>query len=213
MSNTKKLLAKLLVLCMVIGMVPATLLGAAAYTSYNNSYYYGVQEDTVSATFKDIPAGAWYNKALAWALEKGITKGTGDGTTFSPEQDCSENEIMTFLWRAAGSPKPVGAVTGTEYYSEAVQWATEQGIITGTHGGTDVCDRAEMVMYLWRAAGSPYRIYEHSFTDVDSTAEYYPALIWALREGITTGVSDTSFNPQGGCTRAQMVTFLYRAFA
>ena len=210
MSNTKKLLAKLLVLCMVVGMIPATLLGAAAASSYNDAYY-GVEEDTATI-FKDVPAGAYYAKAVNWATEMGITNGTSD-TTFSPDKECSEDEMMTFLWRAAGSPKTVGAVSGSDYYSQAVQWAKEKGIISGTHGGSDVCDRAEMVVFLWRAAGSPHRIYEHKFTDVDPNADYYPALLWALREGITNGTSDTTFSPEGGCTRAQMVTFLYRAYA
>lgn len=211
MRNTKKLLAKLLVLCMVVGMIPATLLGAAAASSYNDAYY-GVEEDTASAVFKDVPVGAYYAAALNWAVEKKITEGTS-ATTFSPEDSCKEHDMMTFLWRAAGSPKPEGAVSGTEYYSVAVQWAKEQGIITGTEGGSDVTSRAEMVIFLWRAAGSPHRLYKHTFTDVDETAEYYQAMIWALHEGITKGTSDTTFGPEGNCTRAQMVTFLYRAYA
>lgn len=207
MSNTKKLLAKLLVLCMVIGMVPATLLGTAA-ASYNNPYY-GVEEDAVTTIFTDVPAGSYYAKALNWAVEKGITKGTSD-TTFSPEQPCSKDEMMTFLWRAAGSPKPAGTVTGTEFHSEAVQWAQEKGI---SAGGSDACTRSEMVTFLWRAVGSPHRLYQHTFADVDATAEYYPALLWAVHEGITNGVSENAFGPDQVCTRAQMVTFLYRAYA
>lgn len=224
MSNRKKLLGKLLALGMAVGMIPASMLGAATASNSNDPYYgteedtgpvYGVVDDTttpvITVPFADVPAGAYYLEALKWAIDEGITNGVSD-TTFAPGQTCSEDQMITFLWRVAGSPRPANAVSGTDYYSEAVQWAREKGIIVGNYGGGDVCDRAEMVTFLWRAFQRPHRLFSHKFVDVDAAADYYPALLWALKEGITNGTSESTFSPHAACTRAQMVTFLYRAY-
>lgn len=170
--------------------------------------------------FTDVPADAYYADAVKWAVAEGITNGTSD-TAFGPDVSCTRAQMVTFLWRAAGSPEPTTAnnpftdVQSGAYYYDAVLWAVEQGITSGTSANTFAPDatvtRAQTVTFLWRQAGAPVVNYAMSFTDVDASAYYGEAVRWAVSEGITSGTSDSTFGPDMDCTRAQIVTFLYRA--
>ena len=175
----------------------------------------------VALPFTDVPADAYYYDAVAWAVENGITTGTGDGTTFSPNAPCTRGQIVTFLWRAAGCPEPKSSVnpfTDVEegaYYSKAVLWAVENGITTGTGDGTTFspdapCTRDQTVTFLWRAVEKPAATVGQSFTDVPADAYYASAVQWAVANGVTTGTGNGMFSPDATCTRAQIVTFLYR---
>ena len=197
------------------------------YTDLGNGRYSFVMPEggvTVSAVFTrirftDVPAGEWYYNAVYWAVENGVTDGTSD-TLFSPERDVTRAEMVTFLWRAAGSPEPTTTVNPFEdvsssaYYYDAVLWAVENGITDGVSetefDPTGECTRAQMVTFLWRAAGQPDAGTSNPFTDVDEEEYYYEAILWAAANGITDGMTDTTFVPGGNCTRAQAVTFLYR---
>ena len=170
-------------------------------------------------TFVDVPENAYYAPAVDWAVEKGVTDGTS-ATTFSPDAVCTRAQIVTFLYRAAGSPavkstvNPFTDVTASDYYYNAVLWAVENGITTGTSETTfspnESCTRAQCVTFLYRAVGSAATA-KASFTDVSADAYYAPAVDWAVEKGMTTGTSATTFSPDAACTRAQIVTFLYRA--
>ena len=171
--------------------------------------------------FTDVPAGSYYEDAVIWAVEKGITTGT-DATHFSPDGICTRAQAVTFLWRAAGSPAaksavmPFADVKAGSYYYDAVLWAVENGITQGTddtHFSPDgICTRAQAVTFLWRAAGSPApRSRTMPFTDVPVGSYYYDAVLWAVENGITKGTSETMFSPDATCSRAQIVTFLWRA--
>lgn len=170
-------------------------------------------------TFVDVPENAYYAPAVNWAVEKGVTEGTS-ATTFSPDAACTRAQIVTFLYRAAGSPavkstvNPFTDVTASDYYYNAVLWAVENGITTGTSETTfspnESCTRAQCVTFLYRAVGSAATA-KASFTDVSADAYYAPAVDWAVEKGVTTGTSATTFSPDDACTRAQIVTFLYRA--
>ncbi len=171
-----------------------------------------------TSQFTDISEGSYYYDAVMWAVEKGITTGTSD-TTFSPSQSCTRAQMVTFLWRAAGSPAATGSnpftdVTSDKYYYDAVLWAVEQGITTGTSDTTFSPDakvtRAQTVTFLYRYAGSPAVSGDNPFTDVSGSTYYTDAVQWAVDNSITTGTSTTSFSPENDCTRAQIVTFLYR---
>ncbi len=163
-------------------------------------------------TFTDVPAEEYYAEPVAWAVEKGITAGTSD-TTFSPDNTCTKAQIITFLWRAAGSPEPQNAdafsdVAADAYYAKATAWAAENGMAEGSTFDPEApCTRLMAVEFMWKHAGSPDAA-AASFTDVSSDA-----VDWALANGVTSGTSDTTFSPNDTCTRAQIVTFLYRAFA
>ena len=169
--------------------------------------------------FTDVPASAYYYDAVLWAVENGVTEGTS-ATTFSPDMSCTRAQMVTFLWRAAGSPEPVTTtnpftdVNSGVYYYNAVLWAVEQGITSGTSATTfapdATCTRAQTVTFLYRAAGSP-AVSGGSFSDVSADAYYADAVAWAVSEGVTVGTSDTTFSPDMNCTRAQIVTFMYRA--
>lgn len=169
--------------------------------------------------FTDVAEGAYYYDAVAWAVQNGITNGTS-ATTFGPDVSCTRAQMVTFLWRAAGSPEPTTAnnpftdVQAGSYYYDAVLWAVEQGITSGTSATTFAPDatvtRAQTVTFLWRQAGAPVVNYAMSFTDVDANAYYGEAVRWAVSEGVTSGTSATTFSPDMDCTRAQIVTFLYR---
>jgi len=173
-----------------------------------------------STRFYDIPAGAYYAEAVQWAIEKGITNGTTD-STFSPNATCTRAQMVTFLWRAAGSPAPNGRgqsfkdISAGAYYYDAVLWAVEQGITNGATATTfdpeGTVTRAQTVTFLYRAAGSPKADSRASFSDVASGAYYADAIGWAAEQAITNGTTATTFSPANGCTRAQIVTFLYRA--
>ena len=175
---------------------------------------------TTSSNFADVPSDAYYADAVAWAVSKGITTGTGDGK-FSPAAPCTRAQVVTFLWRAAGSPAPSSTasfadVPADAYYRDAVLWAVEKGITNGT--GADAfspdatVDRAQTVTFLYRYAGSPAAS-GGDFQDVASGSYYADAVAWAVSQEITNGTSPTTFAPASNCTRGQTVTFLFRALA
>ena len=177
-------------------------------------------EEAKISPFRDVPTDAYYYEAVKWAQKKGITGGIGDGL-FGPNQPCTRAQIVTFLWRAAGSPvvnyaMDLADVSGDAYYAEAVRWALSQGITTGTADGRFApnapCTRAQAVTFLFRASkasadGAP------AFSDVAADAYYAEAVKWATDNGITTGTTSSTFSPGSGCTRAQIVTFLWRLYA
>ena len=169
--------------------------------------------------FNDVKPGDYFYDAVNWAVEKGITTGTS-ATTFSPNASCTRAQIVTFLWRASGSPEPKTAsnpftdVAANAYYCKAVLWAVENGITTGTSATTfspdAPCTRAQGVTFLWRANGSKAASAAASFTDVASDAFYAPAVAWAAEQNVTGGVGNGLFSPDTTCTRAQIVSMLYR---
>ena len=168
--------------------------------------------------FTDISKSDYFYDAVLWAVDKGITSGTG-GTTFSPNASCTRGQMVTFLWRAAGSPAPKSAetpftdVNKGDYFYDAVLWAVEQGITSGTSATTfspnATVTRGQTVTFLWRAAGSPAAS-GSSFSDVSADAYYAQAVAWAVKENITAGTSASTFSPDAHCTRAQIVTFLWK---
>lgn len=180
-------------------------------------------EEEIPATglpFVDVAETAYYYQPVFWALEHGITAGT-DATHFSPDQNCTRGQVVTFLWRAAGCPAPAGSdnpfidVPKDAYYHQAVLWAVEQGITAGVGGGRfapeDEVTRAQFVTFLWRWAGKVLMPgAESPFTDVEQGAYYADAVLWAVENKITAGTSATTFGPEENCTRGQVVTFLYR---
>ena len=159
----------------------------------------------------DVKTTDWFAQPVMWAVENGITAGTGAGK-FSPNSTCAQAQILTFLWRAYGSPDPSGKVSGSEYYAVPFQWAREQGVISGSLDPNSPCTRADVVTYLWRLAGSP-TAKAASFSDVPASASYAGAVSWAVEQGITSGTSATTFGPNSACTRGQIVTFLRQALA
>lgn len=179
----------------------------------------GAKGAEAAPEFDDVKPGAFYSDAVQWAVENGITNGTGKNT-FSPNNVCSRYQIVMFLWRVAGQPEAKAAVSfadvkpGDIFY-EAVQWAVERGITKGTSSTSfspyAPCTRGQIVMFLYRSAGSPKVSGACNFSDVSSGSFCHDAVIWASSEGITNGTSAGLFSPNEGCTRAQVVTFLYRA--
>ena len=173
-----------------------------------------------TGVFVDVPEGSYYEEAVDWAVEKGITTGTGNNY-FTPDGICTRAQAVTFLWRVAGSPTPKTEamvfedVLDGSYYYEAVLWAVENGITVGTSATTFspelTCSRAHIVTFLWRAANSPSVKMDNPFTDVAGDAYYNDAVLWAVKHKITVGTTLSTFSPDEGCTRAQIVTFLYRA--
>ena len=178
-------------------------------------------EEVKISPFRDVPTDAYYYEAVKWAQKKGITGGIGDGL-FGPNQPCTRAQIVTFLWRAAGSPEPEGTAAGMtdvaagSYYEKAVAWAIENGITTGTADGkfspNAPCIRAQSMTFLFRASkasadGAP------AFSDVAADAYSAEAVKWATDNGITNGTTSSTFSPGSGCTRAQIVTFLWRLYA
>ena len=172
-----------------------------------------------TGVFVDVATGSYYEDAVDWAVENGITKGTDD-THFSPDGICTRAQAVTFLWRTAGSPAsktstmPFTDVPVGSYYYDAVLWAVENGITKGTSDTTFspnmTCSRAQIVAFLWRSEKSPAAGTANPFADVKSTAYYADAVLWAVREDITKGTTNTTFSPDADCTRAQIVTFLWR---
>ena len=174
---------------------------------------------TAATSFVDVPANAYFADAVKWAVDKGITNGLSD-TMFGPYESCTRAQIVTFLWRAAGSPEPKTASSFTDvpanaYYAKAVAWAVENGITNGmtetTFAPDATCTRGQSVTFLYRAlkgtaSGST------NFTDVKSDAFYADAINWAVANNVTNGTSNTTFSPNADCTRAEIVTFLYRAY-
>ena len=172
-----------------------------------------------TGVFVDVATGSYYEDAVDWAVENGITKGTDD-THFSPDGICTRAQAVTFLWRAAGSPEPetrampFADVPVGSYYYDAVLWAVENGITKGTSDTTfnpnDTCTRAQIVSFLWRSEKTPVASSRNLFTDVKPGAYYLDAVLWAVESGITKGTTATKFSPDADCTRAQIVTFLWR---
>ena len=172
-----------------------------------------------TGVFVDVATGSYYEDAVDWAVENGITKGTDD-THFSPDSICTRAQAVTFLWRTAGSPAPKTStmpftdVPVGSYYYDAVLWAVENGITKGTSDTTFspnmTCSRAQIVTFLWRSEKSPAAGTANPFADVKSTAYYADAVLWAVKENIIKGTTNTTFSPDADCTRAQIVTFLYR---
>ena len=181
----------------------------------------GGETESIDA-FTDVPVGSYYADPVIWAVENGITTGSSD-TTFNPTGDCLRAQVVTFLWRAAGEPEPTSTnnpftdVDEGDWYYDAVLWAVEKGITTGTSettfSPTAKCNRAQTVTFLYRAMGEPeYSATTSPFTDVKPSAWYGPAVLWAVENEITNGMDATTFCVNGICNRAQVVTFLYRAY-
>ena len=196
----KRIVSILLVLSLWLTLLPAQAL--AADTS----------GQAPAIKFTDVADNSYYSAAVQWAVENQITTGTS-ATKFSPDQKCTRAQIITFLWRAVGSPEPEGLSTFPDvkpdmYYTKAVAWAQENGIVFGTEFNPDKdCHRQSAVEFLWRNAGRP-KAREASFEDAD-----WESVDWAVEQGITNGTSATNFSPWNTCTRAQIITLLYRALA
>lgn len=179
-------------------------------------------ETPVSMNFTDVPESAYFYEPVLWAVENGVTSGTS-ATKFSPYEGCTRGQVVTFLWRAAGCPEPESSynpfsdVPSNAYYHDAVLWAAEEGITTGTSRTrfepNATVTRAQTVTFLWRWAGSPEPGSAGSFRDVSRSAYYADAVAWAVEYGITNGTAPGLFSPAQTCTRAQIVTFLYRDLA
>lgn len=175
----------------------------------------------LKANFTDVTSGDYFYDAVNWAVSNGITKGTSD-TTFSPNLTCTRAEVVTFLWRAAGEPQPTISTTKftdldkDDYYYDAVLWAVEKGITEGTSATTfsprATVTRGQVVTFLWRALGKTSVSSVNPFTDVKTSDYFCDAVLWAVKNDVTKGMSATSFMPNDGCTRGQIVTFLYRAY-
>ena len=191
-----------------------------SYTFENISASHTIEvQFRVRSSFVDVPSGSYYEDAVDWAVANGITTGT-DAAHFSPDGICTRAQAVTFLWRAAGRPAPESRtmpftdVPADSYYYDAVLWAVENGITKGTSSTTfspdDTCTRAQIVTFLWRSEQSPAAGSGNPFTDVSADAYYADAVLWAVKEAITTGTTRTTFSPDAECTRAQIVTFLWR---
>ena len=178
------------------------------------------EQSTGKNPFIDVPAGSYYEDAVIWAVDKGITAGTS-ATTFNPNGICTRAQAVTFLWRAAGSPAPKTKVMpftdvpAGSYYETAVLWAVENGITKGTSdtmfSPDATCTRAQIVTFLWRSQKSPAAGMANPFADVAADTYYIDAVLWAVKHNITVGTTFSIFSPDEECTRAQIVTFLYRA--
>ena len=179
-------------------------------------------EDGSLYPFQDVPSDAYYFEAVNWAVANNVTNGTSE-TTFSPNVGCTRAQVVTFLWRAAGQPEPTEGtnpftdVKDGTYYYKAVLWAVEKGITNGTSETTfdpdETCTRGQIVTFLWRREGKPAPTGANNpFADVKPSAYFGSAVLWAVEKGITNGTSETTFEPNEDCTRAQVVTFLFRAY-
>ena len=178
-----------------------------------------MEDNSVFNFFYDVPNDAFFYEAVKWAVKSGVTNGLTD-TMFGPYESCTRAQIVTFLWRAAGSPEPKTASSFTDvpasaYYAKAVAWAIENGITNGmtetTFAPDATCTRGQSVTFLYRALGKKVES-SASFTDVKSDAFYADAINWAVANNVTNGTSNTTFSPNADCTRAEIVTFLYRAY-
>lgn len=186
----------------------------------NVSASFARAEEPEKLPFTDVSNSAYYYDAVLWAAEEGITSGV-TGSTFAPGRGCTRAQLVTFLWRANGSPEPASRenpftdVSSSAYYYDAVLWAVEKGITTGVTGSTfapdALCTRGQAAVLLWRANGAPQVSQEHPFRDVAEDAYYEDAVSWAVHGGVTQGTTGSTFAPDETCTRAQIVTFLYRA--
>ena len=178
-----------------------------------------MEDNSMLNFFYDVPNNAYFYEAVKWAVKNGITTGVGNDL-FAPEQPCTRAQIVTFLWRAAGSPEPKAMssfadVSTDAYYAKAVAWAVENGITTGTGDGKfspdATCTRAQSVTFLFRAIGKLVDS-KAEFSDVLTDSYYANAVAWAVENGVTNGIGDGLFGPDNSCTRAQIVTFLFRAY-
>ena len=179
-------------------------------------------DKSVPAEFSDVKEGAYYYDPVMWAVDNGITSGAGDGV-FSPKKVCTREQVVTFLWKAAGSPRPESSqnpftdVKSGKYYYNAVLWAVEKGITSGSSaakfGVGKPCTREQVVSFLWKALGSPAPAgTESPFTDVKPGKYYFSPVLWAVEHGVSSGATPTTFGVGRPCTRAQVVTFLYNAY-
>lgn len=197
----------------------SVVVNGKTYTTQRASFRISANSGS-STSFTDVKSNAYYADAVKWAVEKDITSGTGNNK-FSPDASCTRGQIVTFLWRAAGSPTPQTTtnpftdVKPSDYYYKAVLWAVENNITSGIGNGKfgpgNSCTRGQSVTFIWRAVGSPNSATGNSFTDVATGSYYEKAVNWAVANGITSGTSKTAFSPSKTCTRGQIVTFLYRA--
>ena len=179
-------------------------------------------EDKPVVNFKDVPTNAFYYNPVMWAVENGITTGTG-ADTFSPDEACNRGQVVTFLWRAAGKPEPTKTenpftdVKTTDFFYKAVLWAAENGITTGTSATTfspnETCNRGQVVTFLSRALKGEPKKTDNPFADVAAGAFYYNPVLWAVENGITNGTGADTFSPDEACNRGQVITFLYRAYS
>ncbi len=173
------------------------------------------EKTDVTVKFEDVRDGAYYADAVKWAVSKNITSGTSD-TTFSPDNTCTRAQILTFLWRAFGSPAPESSnpfsdVSSSDYFCNAAVWAFDNDMIDSfTFDGNTPCTRASTVIYLWQISGSPIVEQNNNFSDVPEDSDYAEAVAWAVSNNITSGTSDTTFSPDAICSRGQIVTFLNR---
>ena len=190
-------------------------------TEYLGIVYYRFRLDSAAAekimgqnvpAFTDTPS--WCAKEAQWAVDKGITNGAGSADRFAPTQDCAHEQILTFLWRAAGKPAAAQApVTVASYYQDAVNWAYEKGFIDQSLQLSDPCTRAQAVWYIWKALGEPQAAQAASFSDVDAGAHYAGAVSWAVEKGVTKGYGgEDTFAPDRVCGRGEIACFLYRAY-
>ena len=177
-----------------------------------------VESTTAPIVFTDVKSSDYFADAVQWAVEQGITNGTG-ATQFSPNASCTRGQMVTFLWRAAGSPAAAGEspftdILPSDYFYDAVCWAANEGIAQGTSATTFGPDatvtRGQAVTFLYRYAGAPDMSNNNVFDDVAANTYYTNAVSWAASQGIANGISSTAFGPANDCTRAHTVTFLYR---
>ncbi len=199
MKKAKRIFTLFMVLALMMGLVPAAF----------------------ASGFSDVASGAWYEEAVTWAVENNITTGMGNGL-FAPGNTCIRAQVVTFLWRSQGEPQPKVSenpftdVKETDYFYDAVLWAVENGVTTGlsatTFGPNSPCTRGQVVTFLWRSKGQPAPAgSENPFTDVKDSDYFYDAVLWAVENGVTTGLSADAFGPTSPCTRGHVVTFLYRS--
>ena len=201
-----------------------TIGGKGATTTVKTDDKIGAKLDPAAASqltgvnFGDVHSSDYFAAAVKWAVDKNITTGT-TATTFSPSETCTRAQILTFLWRAVGSPSvdaanPFTDVSASDYYYGAALWASQKGMVTGSKFAADTpCTRASTVTYMWQNAGSPKTAVSGKFGDVSATADCAQAVAWAIENGVTSGTSDTTFSPTDICDRGQIVTFLNRALA
>lgn len=192
-------------------------------TSYSIPTFYTLDESGITAiiattyrdttvSFSDVNKEDWFYEPVRWAVDQKITSGTS-ATTFSPNADCTQGQVLTFLWRANGSPTPAGAVEGSQFYAAPVQWAKEQGLVDGAFSPNAPCTRAQMVMYLWQLAGKPETSLYAVFFDIpEEKNDLKDAAAWAAANGIVSGTGLGRFSPDQACTRGQIATFLYNAY-
>lgn len=209
----------------------AQVLYEKGYVRFNCNYYDIVEGKTDTSKpvtntgstvsgFKDVTTDKYYAESVEWAVDENITKGV-TATAFQPDSTCSQAQILTFIWRSQGSPKvdtvaPIVEsknITPANYYYDAVNWGYANGMIDGSFNPSSPCSRALSMQYLYQMAGSPAVTGDGSMQDVPESARYHDAVYWAIQQGITNGTTDSTFSPAATCTRAQIVTFLWRAWA